>query len=211
MAITLPLTSGCACATLVSMLGNVYRDGGHKRRSWLEAGTCVSRRKAGYVSQLAASAACLILLLLPSVAQSVPDAPSTSQPVVASARSCGPSWLGGCWTFGNSLTAKQTFKSWKWWVPTASWAIASIADNEVSYAGTRRGPCVEGNRDLPLRPTRGDYYRNMAYTEGPLWALGWVFVKINRKPTNVIYGAMSAYGTAVHFNAVHDWYRSGCL
>lgn len=153
----------------------------------------------------------IILLLSSSLfCQQLPDAPSVVQhdPAPAAKQTCGPSWLGGCWDYSRpTLSVKQTFKSPWFYGPTIAWVASDMLDVEMTHAYEGH-PCVEGNEDLSKLPTRGELYRNIAETEGPLLVLGWIIVKVHRKPTDFIYTGMATYVVVKHTHAALQW--PGC-
>lgn len=143
-----------------------------------------------------------IILFSVTMACAQPDTPQPqSAPGVVK---CGPRWMGGCWDLNHpNLSVAQTFRSPHWLVPVALGDAAYWADALESRAAIRRG-CVEGNADLPLRPSIGDYAENWAKFELPLDALEWAIVKLNRRPTNWIVNGMAATRVTIHMRGVHS-------
>lgn len=143
-----------------------------------------------------------------AIAQTGVEAPSAVQ-----SKKCGP-WA--CYDPSTQLTWKETFTDKKWWIPTVTFLGATAYDYTLTVRGTNRRwadgtpVCVEGNRDLPLRPGAGDVALDFAKTHLPVLVMGTALHKVTgrSKWASWFYPAMMAYGTQLHIRAGSGWW--GC-
>jgi len=133
-------------------------------------------------------------------------------PVPAS--TCGPKWLGGCWSYPNrSLTDAAT--DWHWWAPTLILTGATAFDYAMTAKGLADGPrpgCHEANPMIGQHPTAGTFAVDFAATHLPVIGLGLLIEKVAPKHSrkswpNWIYTGMAAYGTAIHIHGGLSWMR----
>jgi hypothetical protein len=135
----------------------------------------------------------ILALVASALGQSLPDAPKP-QP------KCGP-W--SCWENRQAdLTTKQVFRTKSFYAMVFTDLAASSFDAEMSHAYNGH-PCVEGNHDLPLHPTRWELYKENIPENAAVIVTAFVFTKVH-VPKWLDWAAL-AYPVQLHLRAGIGW------
>ena len=133
-------------------------------------------------------------------------------PASVPASTCGPRWLGGCWSYPNR-SFKAAASDWHWWLPTTVFIAATAFDYTMTAKGLADGPrpgCHESNPMIGQHPTAGTFAVDFAATHLPVIGLGLLIEKVAPKDSrkswpNWIYTGMATYGTVIHIHGGLEW------
>lgn len=101
----------------------------------------------------------------------------------------------------------QTLKSKRFVIPLGVIVASDIADRIYSVQVIHNTSCVEGNSNLPLKPTYSDMFKNWGAEvggEAMLAGMNFMLIKTGHKAFSYMWAGEAGYAAFIHLKAIHN-------